>query len=419
MKEKIFEREMKRTVEKYIDRNEIIAIRGPRQAGKTTLMKSIADDISGTKRFVNMDIPEDRNAFAGNPLAFVRRFKEKGKLHLFLDEIQRVNNAGEGLKMIYDEMPDVKIFVSGSSSLEMKSEVLPPLVGRLFLFDLRTFSFGEFLMAKDRGLHKAFLDMNESLKSWIPEGGKIEPPAFSEELLSYWKEYAVFGGYPEAIKAENDETKRTILENIKTLYLEKDIVSFFGINDTLKFESFLKALAFGISGPLSASSMSSELGLSSYRLDEYVNILCHTYVLSILRPYRKNLITELKKTPKSYFLDLGLRNSVIGDFRPFDSRPDGGALLENFIFRELKTSFSDFGLNYWRTAGGAEIDFILNREDSIIPVECKSGGGSLGKGFYSFIDAYKPKRAVVATLSEFGVRENKGTEILSVPAFYF
>jgi len=129
-------------VSKYLSRKERIGIKGARQVGKTTLMKMIYDEIKEDKAFINLDLPDMRRTLEENPLDIIKRYKKEGKkLFLFLDEIQRVKDAGEKLKIMYDEFPDVKIIFSGSSSLEIKTDILPFLVGRAFVFELYSFDF--------------------------------------------------------------------------------------------------------------------------------------------------------------------------------------------------------------------------------------------------------------------------------------
>lgn len=426
----LLRRKLEDTVLRFVQRREIIGIRGPRQSGKTTLLKIVENGLSGNKAFVNLDQVEHRRALEENPLDFVRRFgnPDEKKLYLFLDEIQKVKDAGEKLKIIYDEFGDrVKIFVSGSSSLELKTNVLPPLVGRMFLYELFTLDFEEFLLAKDEGLHRLFKERQDVLRDFL-DGKPIidtkeeEEPAFRGEFLRYWKEYAVFGGYPEVVKSPDEEAKKTVLKNIFNLYLENDIASFFKIEEAYEFENFLKALAFNVSGLLSISSLASDCRLSHRRAEEFLAVLRHTYLVLPLMPFHRNLTTELRKSPKVHFWDLGLRNAVIGNFLPFDNRTDTGPLMENFVARELAVNFAEkYKLNYWRTAGKAEVDFVLSDGDMVIPVEVKMSGDMkhLGKSFYSFLNAYRPERAVMVTFdNKFGIRKVGETQVLQIPVWF-
>jgi len=348
----------------------------------------------------------------------VKRFKESRELFLFLDEVQRIENCGEILKIIYDEYPDVKIFISGSSSLELKTNILPFLVGRLFIFELYTFDFEEFLTAKDKSLARIFRAKNESIRRFLDTGEDIEEPSFSEEFLDYWKEYVIYGGYPEVVKTDDFDMKKMILRNIFELYLEKDITAFFRITDYKKFEDLVRFLAFKISNMISVSSIASDLKIGYKEVEKYLEILEHTYVIKLLRPFYKNLVTEIKKAPKIYFLDLGLRNAVIDNFIPFDNRVDKGELSENHVFRELIINFDGWKIHYWRTTGKAEVDFILERDGEIIPLEVKLSGERLGKSFYSFIKTYKPSKAVIISLNKFYKRSIEGTKIFWIPIFY-
>ncbi len=419
---KIFKRDVLDDITKLAKRKEIICIRGPRQAGKTTLLKIIAGKTPGKQSFLNMDEPSNRKALEEAPLDLVKRLTgDSTEITLFFDEIQRVSNAGEKLKLIFDESKNTKMLLSGSSSLGLKTNVLPFLVGRLLLFDLLTFSFSEFLGAKDAGLHKVFEEKHKSLIKFI-EGEEttktqLEGPSLTEDFLKYWEEYLLFGGYPEVVKAKSKEEKLVVLKNITDLYLEKDIVSFFKIEETSKFEDTLKTLAYNSSNILNTASIGTDVGITHYRLMEYLNILANTYIIELIRPFYKNMTTEIKKARKLYFLDLGLRNAVLDNFSELTTRTDAGQLAENFIFRELKTS--GYKTKYWRTTGKAEVDFVAEAKDGIVPIEVKLNQGKLGKSFYSFLDVYKPKRAIVTTTGAFRKQKIGTTMIYFVPIFYF
>lgn len=418
MYEKIHERKLEREIRSRLKRKEILIIRGPRQAGKTTLLKVIESGIKGSPvQFFNLDIPDTRKNLENTPIDFVKKNKKGGKLYLILDEVQRLK-SGEPIKIIYDEFPGIKMLASGSSSMEIKSNILPFLVGRAFIYELLTFDFGEYIAAMDADLSRLYKEKHNSLSGFI--NGKSSPkrPSFVNDFLKLWKQYAIYGGYPEVIKAKADNDKRLVLNSIRNLYLERDVTSFFRIEDTGKFEDLAKSIAYLPGTLISYSAIGSDLGLSFRKVEEYMEILKGTFIIHVLRSFHKNIVTEIRKSPKIFFTDQGLRNSIIGNFSEFDSRSDMGPIMENFVFRQLLTNFPDWDLRYWRTAGKAEVDFVLSRGDDIIPIEVKLGK-KVERGFYSFLEAYKPKRAIVATLNHFGSRQIGKTRLYFIPVWYF
>jgi len=151
-------------------------------------------------------------------------------------------------------------------------------------------------------------------------------------------------------------------------------------------------------------------------IENYLSVLSNTYIVSLLSPYYKNLTTELKKAKKIYFNDLGIRNSVMNNFLPLENRMDKGILYENYIFNELKSNF-DGKINYWRTTGKAEVDFILQLNSEIIPIEVKSQT-KIRKSYLSFLKTYKPKTGVVFTEKEFKIKKIGDTKVAFIPHFF-
>ena len=410
-----FHRELEDKVNKFTDRKEMVIIRGPRQSGKTTLLRLISSKIAGKKSSLDLDILSDRLALEQSPIEFVKSLGE-GKLTLFLDEIQRMENGGEKLKIIYDNLSNVKVFATGSSSLQIKSNILNYLVGRALVFELFTLSFSEFLMAKDVRAHNAFAERNKSLLEFFKSGSDITKPFLSDILSALLKEYMVFGGYPEVVKSTDKDMKIALLKNIVSNHMDKDVISFFRIAETRSFASFSKAVSFNTANLFSLASISREIGISYPRASGYTDVLINTYIIALIRPYHKNLVTEIKKEPKLYFMDLGFRNSLMDNFSDFDNRDDKGKIAENFVFRELITM--GFDAKYWRTTSKGEVDFVIKINEELIPIEVKLGGGALGKSFHSFIDTYGPKKAVIVTKDEFKKQEIGNTTVYWLPIFY-
>ena len=432
----------------FLGRKEIIGIRGPRQTGKTVLLKKIQEEFTTNghnTHFLNLDNYNTLRIFMEDPLSIILKEKEPSKkLFLFVDEIQKAKNAGDSLKLIYDEYPDVKIFFSGSSSLEIKENVLPPLVGRVTLFELHSFDFQEFITAQDKGLTRVLRDRVEKITNLIKavESNKnikkyvnqLKGPTFVDEFNILFKKYLIWGGYPETIKdlikenhlkKQENNLKQIILQNTINIYLEKDIKVHFNIEHMNSYISLTKIIGSSVGSAVVKSELASTLRISELTVQSYLNILEHSYIIKLIRPYHENIKSELRKQPKCYFMDNGMRNALLENFSPFDVRgsSERGFLLENFVFRQLLTNFvsnyKGWKLHYWRTKGGAEVDFILKKGKILIPIEVKVGGKKIKRGFYSFIETYKPKLAFIATLDTFRIEEKMGIPIIWIPAYYF
>jgi predicted AAA+ superfamily ATPase len=262
-----------------------------------------------------------------------------------------------------------------------------------------------------------FLDYKQSVTDFMfTKAEEVIPPVFEQEFAMQFQEYLLFGGFPAVVKEEEDAIKTELLKNLTRTYLEKDIFFFLNIRHLDKFKQLLYYLSFNTGSLLEVSSIMRELHMDYKTVENYLTILANTYLISLVSPFFRNLTTELKKSKKIYFTDSGLRNSVINNFLPLESRTDRGTLLENFIFNEL-TRTVEGRLHYWRTTGKAEVDFILHSGHDLIPIEVKSQA-RLSKSYLSFLKTYKPKRGVVFATREFGIKKIEMTKVMFVPHFY-
>lgn len=400
-------------LEQWINRREVVLIKGPRQSGKTTLFLHLNEKLNGN--YVTLEDDEILTVFENNPKLFVKRFGDKK--FLFIDEAQYSKNVGKIIKLIFDMYPNLKIFATGSGSFDVKVQIGKYLVGRAVYFELFPLNFEEFILWKDKSLHSIFKDYQNTVIDFV-KGEKIsiseKDISFIRDFKDLLEEYVIFGGFPAIVKEDDPDIKKQLLKNIYRTYLEKDVFFFFNIRHLEKFRAFLKYLSFTNGCLLELSKVSKDLGIDYKTLDNYLNILVNTYVISTVNPFHRNLVTELKKTRKFYFVDSGLRNAILGNFNSIEKRTDKGNLLENFIYNEIK-KFGD--IKYWRTTGKAEIDFILLYNDEIIPIEVKSFR-DIERGFLSFLKTYKPKRALVFTEKNFGIKRVERTEILYLPHWF-
>ncbi|MEM4680612.1 MAG: ATP-binding protein [Nanopusillaceae archaeon] len=426
---KYFERILLEEIKKWMERKEIIAIKGPRQSGKTTLLKMLTEWFIKEKNvkkeniiFITFEDREVLENFSLNPKEFVKRFvlDEKQRYYFLIDEAHYCDEIGQKLKLLFDIYENIKFTITGSSSLEITSSTSKFLVGRMLSFELFPLNFYEFLNVKDKGLAKIFLERNKMIKNLI-QGKEFELPkdeVFTKDFLELFEEYVLFGGYPEIVKSNNEEEKKLLIKNIFNTYLEKDIIIYLHIADTLKFRRCVSLLSNLIGEIIRFESLSTQLKSYYKEITRFIDILEQTYIVKTVKPFYKNLVTELRKNPKIYFVDLGLRNYAINNFNKLENRIDAGKLAENFVFNELK--FIDENLNYWRTTAKAEIDFVLNH-NILLPIEVKFQEFTkpkITKSLQSFIKNYSPKYALVLTKNFWGERIINDTKVLFVPIFF-
>ena len=254
------------------------------------------------------------------------------------------------------------------------------------------------------------------------KGFRVKNDIFLKRISKLFEEYVVFGGYPEVVKASDAETKKMILKNIYDTYINKDIVELLKITDTVKFRTVVAFLASQQGGLLNFESLASD-SKSYYReVKRLLSVLEETYILNLLPPYHKSLSSELRKNPKAYFLDLGLRNYAIKNFNALPFREDRGRLAEGFVLTELLNLLQDKAeIRHWRTLAKAEVDFLIFMGGEIVPVEVKYGSfkePKIERSLRSFINEYRPKRAIVVTKDFWGYTRVHKTKILFVPICY-
>lgn len=397
------EREIEKDVIKWLNSKEILAIRGPRQSGKTTLLNKIMEMLRKKGRkvhFVSFEDDLEREKFEKNPSGYIEYYMggNKEKHFFLLDEVQYIKNAGKLLKLIYDSIENVKIVITGSSTLDI-NDIGVYLVGRVLFFELYPFSFSEFLRAKDIKLYEYYIK-NKFVSS------KKMNILFLDRLNIYLKEYIQFGGYPRIVLEKNIEKKKFLLKNLFLTYIEKDIVKVYGIKYKQKIIDLIRNLASINSGIINFDELCSLVGLYNKELKEILSILENTYVIKLIKPFYKNLTTELRKNPKVYFIDTGLRNFITGRFDFSDE--EFGRLLENYVLNRFKEE----KVNFWRTTAKAEVDFVLKEKT---PLEVKINP-KLTRALRSFIHTYKPDRAFIVNLNSFSKIRIDKTRIFIVPA---
>lgn len=411
-----YPRIIEQKLDKWLEREEIILVKGPRQSGKTTLFLHLKEKLDGS--YVTLEDQEMLNSFETNPKQFAKRYIKNKKNYLFIDEAQYCKKAGKNLKLLFDLYKDkLKLFITGSGSFDVKVEIGKYLVGRSIYFELFPLDFENFLLWQAKDLYKTFLDYKKSLNEFIINGKEItEKPVFIQEFKTLLEEYLLYGGFPAIVKEKNEDIKKELLKNLTRTYIEKDAFFFFNIRHFEKFKNLLSYLSFNNGSIMETSSIMSDIKIDYKTAENYLSVLSNTYIINLISPYHKNLTTELKKTKKIYFEDTGIRNSILNNFLPLENRTDKGILMENFVLNELRRNF-DGKISYWRTTGKAEVDFILQTKNELIPIELKSKNKP-GKSFFSFIKNYQPKKGIVFTEKKFGIEKVGKTKIAYLPHFF-
>lgn len=349
----------------------IILLLGARQVGKTTLVKDIGKKVEKESKkvlYINCDLAEDNGAINTNSKSVLEKLLSGVDL-LLIDEAQRIDNPGLTLKIIYDNFPQTRVLATGSSSFDLKNRLSDPLTGRYLDFILYPFSLNEVMQKGTKGI---------LLKNQV------------NALLS---QVMIYGLYPEVCLTHASEQKQQLLEKIVESYLFKDILTFQRVKNSQAIKDLTKALAYQIGSEVNENELSDRLKIDRKTVVSYLDILEKSYVIVSTHPYSKNPRREIGSRYKIYFVDLGVRNALIGDFNPINLRSDAGNLWENFLIIERKKLFANTGksvaTNFWRSYSGAEVDYIeklINEKPKAF--EFKYGAGVLTKGAKSFTNEY-------------------------------
>ncbi len=401
-------RDIQQQIDPFIDAPEIIAINGPRQSGKTTLLRYYQNQLiqrygEETVHFISFEDELEKQGFIQNPRAFVDfyiRGSTDKKHYFLLDEIQYISTAGKILKLLFGEYSNLKFIVTGSASFDLVA-MGQFLVGRMLMFTLFPFSFSEMLKARDERLYLEHQINRFSFQNPTPVSS-----VYLDRLLNFMEEYLKYGGYPRVVLEPDFQKKEVLLRNIFSTYIEKDVVALFNRKYREKVVNLLQYLA-EISGQIvNFRDISKTLKVHHVEIKNLLTILEQTFVVRAIKPFHRNLVTELKKNPKYYFVDLGLRNALLGRFQ--FGMMETGNLLENYIF----IRFKDEPLAFWRTTNKAKVDFVFKKTG--IPLEVKVTPKTT-RSLVSFINHYHPPFALIVNWDQSFEEKRNDTRVLGVP----
>lgn len=312
--------------------NRVIVLYGPRQVGKTTLVRLLLENYRGKVLTINADDMDYQSVLSSRSMHPLRQLVSGYDL-LFLDEGQQVPDIGINLKLLYDHLPSLKIIATGSSSFELANNIQEPLTGRAWTFQLMPIGLCELAETMNP------FEMGLQLEDWL-----------------------VFGAYPALFAIENRQLKVNYLQEIVRAYLFKDVLAIGNVKYPPKMRDLVRLLAFQISSEVSINELSNTLQIARTTVVAYIDLLEKAFIVFRLSGYSRNLRKEIVRHDKIYFYDLGVRNAVIENFSPLANRNDSGKLWENFLIVErMKTQTyrrEDTSRYFWRTYTGAEIDYV-------------------------------------------------------------
>ena len=328
-----------------IQPNKVIVIYGPRQVGKTTLLNDFLSHTTLRYKFDNGDDLRVREALGSQRIATIQKYAEGNDI-LVVDEAQRIPNVGLGLKILVDNVPGIRVIVTGSASFALSYKIGEPLVGRAYTHIL-------YPIAQSELKH----ELNEF------------------ELMAKREEYLIYGSYPSVITAATLTQKAEYLRNVVGSFLLKDVLEIEKVKNAKVLLDLLKLIAFQVGSEVSLTELGTQLGLDRKTVARYLDLLEQSFILVNIRGYSRNLRSEVTKKSKYYFLDTGIRNAVISNFNTLSDRDDIGKLWENFLVSErLKHQQYTpiYSSNYfWRTWDQKEIDWIEERDGGVFGWEFK------------------------------------------------
>ena len=342
---------------------QILILLGSRQVGKTTLVKKIFPDAN----YLLVDNEPIRKILESYDIETYKALINKKQDKLIIDEIHLLSDPGRAAKIIYDQLEDVKLIITGSSAFHIKNKTGESLAGRKLDYKLYPLTFSEYLVQNN-----IEANLNFNILENILSSKKLEDRNYLFDTEALLNSVLVYGKYPHVINYPND--KKYLLNFVDSLIF-KDIIELNLIEDKKLAANLLKVLASQIGNLINYSELASVLGADQRTIRRYIEIFEDSYIIFRLYPYSKNKRTEISKSAKIYFYDLGVRNALINNFSDISLRDDKGALFENFIISEALSQITylekNYPIYYWRSKQGSEMDLVLETTKGLIGVEIK------------------------------------------------
>ena len=361
----MYSRLLKDKIAAKFGRGKAIMLIGPRQVGKTTLIKEIIEDQEFL--FLDGDDPEVRKLMTLPNTEKLRSIIGTAKV-VFIDEAQRIEGIGLTSKIITDQFKDVQLIISGSSSFDLNNQLNEPLTGRKWEYNMLPISWEEY-----QNKH-GYLLAEQQLENRM-----------------------LYGFYPDVLNHQGEE--REILNTLVSSYLYRDILAFSGIRKPETLEKLLQAIALQVGSEVNYNELALMVGVDKNTISKYIDILQQGFVLFKLASFSRNIRNEIKSNKKIYFYDNGVRNMILGDFSPIDMRMDKGALWENFLIAErvkqnlYKETYAK--TYFWRSKQQQEVDFVEEKNGKIDGFEFKWKSKPSTKLPKTFVEGYNASQTII------------------------
>ena len=368
---------LEESINQALNLRKIIIIYGPRQVGKTTLARDILQKFKDKQVLeISADEKRFRDVLSSQDSIKLKQMTGNANI-IFIDEAQRVQDIGLNLKIMHDQIPDLKIMVTGSSSFDLANKTKEPLTGRTISFKLYPLAVCELKN------HFSKIDLNSMLDNIL-----------------------IYGLYPDIFNQQNFEYKYKNLKELTQSYIYKDILNLESIKNINKVEDLLQLLAFQVGSEVSMTELATQLSMNKATVEKYISILEQAFIVFRLSGYSKNLRKEVTKMDKIYFYDNGIRNMLINNFNNLNLRDDIGKLWENFLISERIKYIEYNNLRaksyFWRTYTNVEIDYVEEKEQKLFAYEFKyNTHNKKYKVPKTWIDAYPNSKFKVISKDNF------------------
>ena len=353
---------------------EALVLLGARQVGKTTILQRLFPHA----QYATVDNEHVRTILDRYDITAYRELVPQGTTLLILDEVHLLKDPGRAVKILYDQMPGIRLIVTGSSAFWIKNRATESLAGRKIDYHLFPLTMSEYLV-QTGSVEELFYPVLRHLtaSTHFPKE-RIYPfdaPSLTNTALR-------FGLYPAVIQHPQ---KETYLKNLVDSVVFRDLLELSLLENRPAARNLLRLLAFQIGSLVNISELANKLSIDAKTVRRYLTLFEQSFIIFPLPPYTKNGRKEIGKMAKIYFFDCGLRNALIDNFLPLESRADQGALFENLVMSEVYKSniYGGFGytLHFWRTTDGSEVDLVLTKSNTLTGIEIKSSNRRPNRAF--------------------------------------